>query len=92
MKIEYDPAKSERNLRTRGLSFDMVFDLDWGRAMVFEDERRDYGEKRLVALIPLDERLYVVCYTRRADVRRIISFRKANKREVKIYAEETADE
>jgi len=51
-----------------------------------------YGEERLVAFAPLRGRLYPVCYVLRGQVRRIISFRKANKREERLYAKATADE
>lgn len=91
MRIEYDPAKSAINERERGLSFDLVFDLDWSKAVAYLDDRKDYGEKRVVAFVPMAGRLYVVCYTIRGAVRRIISFRKANSREVKRYEEETAN-
>lgn len=51
-----------------------------------------YGEERLIAFVPLRGRLYAVCYVLRGQVRRIISFRKANKREERLYAKATADE
>ena len=50
--------------------------------------RRDYGEKRLLAFASMRGRLHVVCYCIRGDARRIISFRRANGREEKFYAEE----
>ena len=68
MLIEFDPAKSERNRSARGLPFELVVDLDWARAVTREDERREYGEVRMVALAPLKGRLHVVCYTKRSDV------------------------
>jgi uncharacterized DUF497 family protein len=77
----------KKNGRERGLPFERVADLDWDRAVAFEDGRFDYGETRMIALAPLKGRLHVVCYTQRDDVRWIISFRKANVREVKIYEE-----
>jgi hypothetical protein len=83
MKLEYDPEKSSKNLKERGLPFDMVFDLEWDRAVIIPDNRKDYGEKRLIAFVPFRGRLYVVCYTSKKETRRIISFRKANDREVK---------
>ncbi len=85
MKIEFDPAKSARNDKERGLSFELAAELDWSAARVRPDNRRDYGEERFIALIPKSRRLYVVCYCIRGDARRIISFRKANKREERAY-------
>jgi uncharacterized protein len=87
VKIEFDPAKSAGNAKKRGLPFDLTADLDWSTARVRPDERRDYGEDRFVALVPnVSGRLHVVCYCIRGDARRIISFRKANKREEQVYA------
>jgi uncharacterized DUF497 family protein len=91
MRIEFDPAKSAKNERERGLSFDLAGHLEWSRAFVFPDDRSDYGETRMIALAPMQGRLYVVCYVMRGQVRRIISFRRANKREEQAYAQATAD-
>lgn len=85
MKIGFDPGKSKKNSLERGLPFELAADLEWGRAVTFEDARRDYGEIRMIALAPLKGRLHVVCYSQRDKVRWIISFRKANAREVKVY-------
>jgi uncharacterized protein len=85
MKIGFDPNKSEKNSQERGLPFDLAADLEWERAVVFEDTRHEYGETRMIALAPLKGRLHVVCYCQRDKLRWIISFRKANAREVKVY-------
>lgn len=86
MKIEFDPAKSARNAKERGLPFELTAELDWHAARVWLDERRDYGEERYLALVPRTDRLFAVCYFVRGDARRIISFRKANGREERLYA------
>jgi uncharacterized protein len=91
VQIEFDPAKSARNARERSLPFELTAELDWSVARVRPDDRREYGEKRFVALVPKTRRLYVVCYCTRGDVRRIISFRRANKREERTY-EKASDE
>ncbi len=62
MTIEFDPTKSARNEQERGLPFELVAKLEWERALAFVDERRDYGETRVVTLAPMQERLYAVCY------------------------------
>ena len=85
MRIGFDPNKSAKNARERGLPFELAAELEWDRAVTSEDDRFAYGETRMVALVPLKGRLHVVCYTQRGDVRWIISFRKANAREVKAY-------
>jgi len=90
MKIEFDPAKSERNVRLRGISFECGVEFDWETAIYYVDNRLDYPETRIIALGLLDERLHVICFTPINDGVRIISFRKANRREVRYY-EETID-
>ena len=91
MEIEYDPEKSARNERERGLPFAQVADLDWNRAFTFADARRDYCEERVTAWVPMQGRLYAVCFTQRGRAIRIISFRKANNREEKAYEQATID-
>lgn len=86
MLLGFDPAKSARNARERNLPFELAAKLEWAQAVVYEDERFDYGETRMIALAPLRGRLHVVCYCERGEVRWIISFRKANRREVRAYA------
>ena len=85
MEIEFDPEKSARNVELRGLPFDLVADFDFDSALVARDTREDYGEDRFIALGPIGDRLHVVAYTMRGDKLRVISFRKANAREVERY-------
>lgn len=82
MHVSYDPAKNERNIRERGLSFDEAADFDFETAQVFVDARQDYGETRYVAIGKLNDRVHVLCFAETADGIRVISFRKANAREV----------
>ncbi len=90
MRIEFDPAKSARNANARGLSFELAADLDWDAAHTIEDQRQSYGETRYLAYAPMQGRIHVVCFCIRGGAFRIISFRKANRREEKFYAEEKA--
>ena len=50
MRIHFDPAKNERNIRLRGLSFEAAAGFDFDGALYGIDERRDYGETRYVAV------------------------------------------
>jgi uncharacterized protein len=87
VELSYDPKKNARNIAKRGLSFDRVHEFDFGTATILEDNRVDYGETRLVAHGFLDQRLHVLCFVETAiDAIRVISFRKANRREVRKYA------
>lgn len=49
------------------------------------DIRYNYGEDRFELLGKIDSRVFVVIYTLRADVLRIISARKANAKKVQQY-------
>ena len=89
MQIEFDDAKNVANVRSRDLSFEQVVDFDFETAFFKQDTRRDYGETRIRALGFLEDRLHALVFTEIANGIRVISFRKANKREVKIYEQET---
>lgn len=54
-------------------------------SIVLEDDRQQYGETRFIAIGRLYQRVMVVVYTMRDEAIRIISFRKANSREVTAY-------
>lgn len=90
MDITYDPSKNARNIRSRGLSFDRALEFEFGTALVAVDHRRDYGETRIVAWGYLQNRLHVLCYVETATGIRVISFRKANSREIRRYAKAQA--
>lgn len=90
VEITYDPAKSERNARERGLPFDRVYDFDFDRAVIKEDKRFAYPEKRFIATGFVESRLHVLCYTPTVSGIRVISFRKANDREIRKYEQEVA--
>jgi uncharacterized DUF497 family protein len=90
VRISYDPAKNERNIRTRGLSFESAADFNFESALYAVDDRRDYGETRYIAIGMVHDRLHVLCFAETADGIRVISFRKANVREVKRYAKAQA--
>lgn len=87
MRLTFDPAKNARNIQERGLPFSMIENFDWQHAFILEDNRQDYGERRFRAFGRIESRLFAVVFTPRDDALHIISFRKANKREEKRYAE-----
>lgn len=87
-EVEFDPVKDAENIEERGLSLALAALLFDGPFIEEQDERRDYGETRFIGTGPIAElgdRLFVVVYTWREGVRRIISFRKANDREIRKY-------
>lgn len=86
MKITFDPKKNQKNIEERGLSFEHIADFDFESAMVWEDTRKEYPERRIAALGNLNGRIHFLCFSRpETGVIRVISFCKANKREVEKY-------
>ncbi len=84
--IEFDPDKDALNRVKHGLSLAEARAFDWATAALVGDARTDYGELRVVAYGMLYGRLHVVVFTDRPPARRIISLRRANRREIKRYA------
>jgi len=91
VKIEFDPNKNEWNIKERNLSFKQAADIDWDTAHIIGDIRKDYPEQRFTATAYLKNRLHIICFTPVAGGIRVISFRKANKREVKKYEQATVN-
>ena len=85
-RYEWDEAKRLDNLEKHGIDFLAAFRFDWSRAVDFPDDRHSYGEERRLAYGPVDGRLHALVYTPRGDACRIISLRKANRREQATYA------
>jgi uncharacterized DUF497 family protein len=69
------------------VSLALAVELDWEAALVWFDARFEYAELRMIALAPKTEILYYVAFVDRGQVRRIISLRRANRREVKHYVQ-----
>ena len=87
MLIEFDPLKDQSNLVKHGVSLAFASELDWDEALIWVDDRFEYGECRMIALAPRTGILYYVAFVDRSSVRRVISLRRANRREVKHYVQ-----
>lgn len=85
MDIEFDSAKNQRNLEKHGIGLFQAQNFDFASALIEIDNRIDYGEQRFNALGWLNSRLYMLTFTPRGGKLRIISLRRANKREVRKY-------
>lgn len=81
MRISFDPSKRAKTLEERGLDFQDAQEVFKGVTVEVDDERRDYGERRVLCFGLLRGRLVVVGYTPRGAVRHIFSMRKAYDRE-----------
>ncbi|RKX63665.1 MAG: BrnT family toxin [Tenericutes bacterium] len=87
MEIEFDPNKNQRNIEKRQISFEMAEQFEWKSSLIWKDNRHNYGETRFCALGYIGVRIYHLAFTLRSDRVRVISLRKANRREVNKYAE-----
>lgn len=87
MSVTYTwtPAKAATNADKHRVSFETADAFDWSTALVVEDDRHDYGERRYIALGLIDSRVHVMVFTPRGPQVHLISLRKANKREVARY-------
>lgn len=86
MEYEWDEPKRRRNREKHGVDFVAARAFDWDAATIRPDNRTDYGEPRYKAYGYIGERFMVLVYTRRAEMIRVISLRRANRREIKRYA------
>jgi uncharacterized DUF497 family protein len=60
MQIEFDEHKSLRNFAERGLTFDFVALIFEGAVMQWDDDRKDYGERRVIAIGSADGEILTV--------------------------------
>lgn len=89
--LEWDEEKRAANLTKHGVDFAVAERIDWAAALTAEDARAAYGERRLVTLADIDGRLHFCAWTYRGNRIRIISLRKANRREQAIFSAKAAD-
>jgi hypothetical protein len=85
MELEWDEEKNRTNRAKHGLDFEEARKLDWDNATYVEDMRFPYPERRYWAFAMKGGRLHLVAFCIRETNIRIISFRKANQREVGLY-------
>jgi uncharacterized DUF497 family protein len=82
MKFEWNSKKNEINIRERGIDFADAQEMFEHDLLVMQDTRKNYGESRYIGVGYIQGRLMVTVFTKRSlNTVRIISLRKANKRE-----------
>ena len=81
MKITFDPGKRASTLRDRSLDFADAAEVFAGKVLNIPDQRRDYGETRIITVASLRGRMVIVVWTPRGNARHVFSMRKANDRE-----------
>lgn len=88
MEFEWDAEKNTRNKAKHGVSFEEVQEI-FGRPRVTgQDLRMDYGETRYISVGELGDDpavVLVVLHIPRGARTRLISARKANRKERKAY-------
>lgn len=85
MLIEFDSKKQAQTLSDRGLDFNdaaLIFSIEH---YTLQDLREEYGEPRFISIGWLSSQMVMLVWTPRGEVRRIISMRKCNERENKLY-------
>jgi uncharacterized protein len=92
---DWDPPKNARTLRERGFDFAFATQIFDGPYVEYDDDRADYGERRVIAIGLADETPLTVVYTDRLSstggpVRWIISARISHRKERRRYAETLA--
>lgn len=88
MRYSHDPAKKAANLKKHGLDFDDARSvIESGQTVTFEDRRFEYGEVRYLTLGLLQGVVVIIATAETEKTIRIISMRKADKNEQKIYYE-----
>ena len=86
MIIDFDLAKDKLNRARHGLSLAFARKLVWEEALVWLDHRYEYDEIRMIGLVPEGNSLYYVAFVDRNEIRRVISLRYAERKEINHYA------
>ena len=86
MRFQYDPEKAAANLEKHGISFADAEGVLQDRLAVTVEDPDAEGERRFVAVgLGSAGDLLVVVYTERKDTYRLISARRATRKERKQY-------
>jgi uncharacterized DUF497 family protein len=91
MNFEWNNTKNTINLRKHGIGFREAAEIFRGLVVVSQDTRRDYGERRLIALGEYDGEVIRVVFTERGESIRIISAWKANRHDRQSYEKARQD-
>ena len=90
MEFEWDPAKATRNVEKHAVDFDTAAEIFDDPDLFLVIDSRTYGERRYQAIGASRGVILFVAYTMRGDnVCRIISARRASRRERAAYTLQT---
>lgn len=83
MRYDWDETKRLSNIEKHGVDFVVTENFEWDAAFIRASQSSN--EPRLVAVGPIGDRLHVLVFCIETRIVRIISLRKANKREILLY-------
>jgi uncharacterized DUF497 family protein len=83
--FEWDEEKRERNIAKHAIDFIDCRDVFAGPTVSVPDDRFDYGEARFVTFGFLGGHVVAVAHTETTEIIRVISMRKATKREQALF-------
>jgi uncharacterized protein len=89
MDIEFDPNKSAKNEKERGLPFSLASNFVLETAYIVRDLRHS-TEERFKATGYIDAKLYTIIFTIRNNKFRVISLRDASRAERNDYATQSS--
>jgi uncharacterized DUF497 family protein len=85
MILVWDQNKNTNNIVKHGIDFNDLREAFNNIMLIKRDDRADYGEDRFIGIGQIQSTVIVIVWTVREDQTRIISARKANKKEREIY-------
>jgi len=88
MIYEWDENKRLQNIKQHGVDFYSVYEFEWNTTITRTDNRFEYDEIRFISFGFIKNRLHILVYTERPPMTRVISLRRANKREIDYYEKE----
>jgi uncharacterized protein len=87
----WDEPKRQANLAKHGLNFADAEKVFAGPMVLFEDNRADYGEQRMIGVGLLDYLVVLIVHVENDETIRIISMRKADSNETDLYYQNVGD-
>ena len=85
MNFTWDEPKRQANLKKHGLDFADAEKVFSGPMALFEDQREDYGEQRMIGIGQLEYLVVLIVHVETDEQIRIISMRKADNDETDLY-------
>ena len=85
MSIIFDPAKDAWNRHHRGLPFTLVEDFEWRTSLIRLSPKQDVTATRFIAIGRILGLIHVAVFAFENDDTRVISLRRANAKERRLW-------